>query len=279
MGRDIVETGLLGILAVVLVMAGYGLVVLATRYRRGRGYELEHARHTYGTETYATVTIPRASVAGRPPWAELEPLPAPLPADLEPRWASDMERAGEPLPAWADPEADRVTAFGMGSGSSGSDYGKTPPRGAWPAPADNGTGDAGRVTRGRGSEAYGPPAPAPASPWADDEDGPLGKTWARLEQAWADGTGAPSADPGSKDAPTSPVAAGVVPVTGRPGPGNSHGPGGVLAAAAASPGPGWAPTKLGTLFDAVMAAEVSAYIQDQNRDVTEYLEQLLGIRW
>ena len=233
MGRDIIAAGLLGICAVILVTLCHAPLERALtwprRYVRARGYELELARHTARAmleelervPDYRTATLERAEVAGDPPWPVLEP-----------RWQSDLERAGEELPGWAEPRADRVTAFGMESGSSGSDYGKAP--GAWAVPADSGTGDTGRGG-GRGAEAYAPPLSAPTI--TGDDLGPLTDTWVRLEQAWADGMAAPS-----------------VTLEG-------------------------APTRLGTLFDAVLAAEVSAYIQDQNRDVTEYLERLLGIRW
>ena len=299
MGRDILAAGMLGALAVIVITFCHPWIVRAAtwprRYLRARGYELEQARHTYAAllgelerpQTYATVTIPRAQTAGDPPWPELEDETGYY-ASL-PDW--DPLSTHGALPDWAEPGADRVTAFGINSGSSGSDYGKTPPRGAWPAPADDGTGDAGRVMRGRGPEACGPPAPAPAMPEnrgpehfgiSGEDLGPLTATWDRLLTAWADDPAAPSVTLEGTNAASSPepVTAGQL----STGPGRDPMPGpdgdaGTLPRGAAPSGPGWAPTRLGTLFDAVMAAEVSAYIQDQNRDVTLYLERLLGMRW
>lgn len=271
MGRDIIAAGVLGICAVIVVTIWHEAIIWVMswprRYLRARGYELEQARHTYAAmlaelepvPDYRTAVLPRADVNGDPPWPELEPV-----------WQSDLEREGRPLPGWADPEADRVTAFGMGAGSSGSDY-RTPRPGAWAVPADHGTGDTARDMFGRGSEAYGPPAPAPTIP----DDRAQDDTWARLIEAWADDPAAASATLEGTAAASSPG-----PVAGddrHPGPGRDPIPAPV--GSIVPHGPGWAPSRLGTLFDAVLAAEVSAYMQDQNRDVTAYLERLLGMRW
>lgn len=245
MGRDIVTAGLLGVLAVILVTVGHGPVIrLASwvrAYVRARGYELELARHTAAglraeldaTQTYATVTIPRADTAGDPPWEPAEPV------DYDPG------RYGLPVPAWADPYADRYSGYGGNSGSSGSDY----HGGELPAAAEDGR--APSAMGGPGPEPYGVTGPAPRPFWDAPEDTALAETWARLEQAWT-GHGEIAS----------------VPLVATPGPGG--------APAAAPPGPG---SRLATRFDVELAAECARFIREQNSDVTDYLEWLLGVTW
>lgn len=275
MGRDILAAGLLGAAMVILITILFPrlerVLTWPRHYARARGYEFEFARHTAAAlraELDALepgAIIPRADVAGEPPWKPAEPV------DFDPG------RYGLPVPEWADPYADRYTGYGGNSGSNGSDYGRGAEPGVWPTPAGNGTGDGGRTSAITG-----------------DDLGPLADTWARLEQAWADGTAAPSVILEGTAAASSPesgrqgpaaLLSGLVASDDQPpAPGSDPNPGpggdaGMVPSGAAPSGPAWAPTRLGTLFDAVLAAEASAYIQDQNRDVTEYLERLLGVTW
>ena len=251
MGRDILAAGLLGAAMVILITILFPrlerVLTWPRHYARARGYEFEFARHTAAAlradldALEPGAIIPRAAVAGEPPWKPAEPV------DFDPG------RYGLPVPEWADPYADRYSGYGGNSGSNGSDYGRGAEPGVWPTLAGNGTGDGGRTSAITG-----------------DDLGPLADTWARLEQAWADGTAAPSVILEGTAAASSPES------DPNPGPG---GDAGMVPSGAAPSGPAWAPTRLGTLFDAVLAAEASAYIQDQNRDVTEYLERLLGVTW
>lgn len=252
MGRDIVVAGALGVLAVIAVTVWHReLIWLASwprRYVRARGYEFELARHTAAglraeldaLPTYATVTIPRADVAGEPPWEPADPV------DYDPG------RYGLPRPEWADPYAPRYTGFGGNSGSSGSDY-------------------------------HGGELPPAAPPFGKaPEDAALDETWARLEQAWAQqgsaGIPQPARDPnsgaeerGREDDRSTGTATrehglGSLSPLGNPG----------EATAVASPGPR---SRLATRFDVELAAECARFIRDQNADVTDYLERLLGVTW
>lgn len=297
MGRDIIAAGALGVLAVIVVTVWHETILWVAswprRYVRARGYEHELARHTAAglraeldwTPTYATVTIPRADVAGEPPWSPAEPV------DYDPG------RYGLPVPEWADPYADRYTGYGGNSGSGGSDY----HGGELPAAREGGRPPA--VTGEPGSESFGTPGPA-TYPFGDaPEDAALDETWARLERAWLEqewaqpgsaGIPPPARDPdsgavergreddGSTGTATrarelgslSPLGitgrGGVVPVTPAAAPGSRD------ATAVASPGPG---SRLGTRFDVELAAECAHFIREQDADVTGYLERLLGVTW
>ena len=70
------------------------------------------------------LTLPRAPVAGRPPWM------AGFYDDQHPPPATYDRTYLAAAPVWAAPESDRVTLYGGASGSLGSDYG-----GRW-GPAD-----------------------------------------------------------------------------------------------------------------------------------------------
>lgn len=288
MGRDIITAGVLGICAVIVVVYCHPWIERAAswprRYVRARGYEFELARHTAAgiraeLEDYTTKVIDRAEVAGDPPWPELEPV------DYDP------SRYGLPLPDWAAPEADRVTLYGGNSGSSGSEYGLRAPRpGAWPVPADNGTGDTGHDS-GRGSEACGLTAPAPTL--TGDDLGPKTGSWVRLMDAWTDGTAAPSVTLEGTNAASAPESSpegfAVLPAGRLAGDDQRAGPvcdpnpgaGDVIeppsGSGAAPPAPAWESSRLGTRFDAELAAEVSAYIRAQDQEVTAYLAHLLGV--
>jgi len=304
MGKDgIVVAGVLGILAVIAIWRWADAILWALgwprRYLRARGYEHELARHTARAlldeierpATYATVTIARAEVTGKPPWPDLEPLPPDELGPLAAQWQSAIEAAGEPLPEWADPYADRVGAYGLNSGSSGSDYhgGQFSPWGKRPAPAGNGTGDAGQGEPG--SEPYGAPVPAPlilppgwsqpALPFPGDpdpDDPALDVTWARLVAAW-DGAELPvrgddqDRDGGCAPTESRPAARADVTSVLSPRPFKE-----ATQALSALP-PGWAPSKLGTRFDVELAAECARYAREQDADVTDYLERLLGVTW
>lgn len=294
-GSGIIVAGVAGVLAVVAVAVWHERIVRVLswprRYVRARGYEFELARHTaaglraeldagtYGTVTYGFVDY--ATTRNGPPWP------------LEPRWQSDMEAAGEPLPDWARPDGDRSSAYGLNSGSSGSDY----HGGELPAAAGGGRTPPA-ATGGPGSEPYGVTGPA-THPFGDaPEDVALTKTWARLEQAWAQQSSAgippPARDPnsgagergreddGSTGTATRELAlgspdplgitgrGGAVPVTPAAAPGPRD------ATAVASPEPG---SRLVTRFDVELAAECARFIREQDKDVTVYLERLLGVTW
>ena len=303
MGRDIVVTGVLGAAAVLIIYIANRVIVLGHQYLRARGYEFEYARHTAramlddleGTLTYGTVTIPRAATRRGPPWPEL--------AHDGVLWDLDLEREGIALPEWAEPGADRVTLYGGASGSLGSDYGPPRGRGGWP------DGDAGQG--GPGSEPSGAPGPAPLQlppGWSQEplfpdfpdvpDDPATDETWARLMRAWGP-------EEARGDAETGPASQPMGSGLGREGEGatgtatrdreiglwsplRNTGRGGdryysTAAAptrppAAAAAGPGWAPTRLGTRFDAELAAQCSAWIREQNADVTGYLERLRSTR-
>lgn len=285
MGRDvIVATGAAAVLVVGLVYF-WPEISWALRWPRryywARAYDRDRAAHTALAVAVRadldTMTIPRAEVAGAPPWDML---------DDPTLWQSDLERDGRPLPAWADPGADRVSLFGLNSGSAGSDYGGgVSPRGRWPGPAGNGTGDPGRGAPG--SEPSGAPGPAPLDlppGWSqpqlpfDDPDGrdarKFDDTWDRLVNAWGGGLGAPSPDPRSKDAPSSPAKSG--PAVGQPPAGPGSEPTRPPDPAVVVSGAGWAPTRLGTRFDAELAADVSKMIRDMDRECSAYLDDLAG---
>jgi len=289
-GRDgSVVAGVLGVLAVVVIWRWADAVLWALgwprRYLRARGYEHELARHTARAlleelerpATYATVTIPRAEVSGEPPWPVID----------GPEW--------DALPEWAHPYADRSSAHGLNSGSSGSDYhgGELPTAGEGGARRPMGMGT--RAAGEPGSELYG--APVPAHPTVTlsygelelpvtERDAAIAETWARLSEAWASegsaGIPQPARDPNS----------GAV-ERGREGDGATGTATRELAAwapesarqahpgplDASSPAPGWAPSKLGTRFDVELAAECARYVREQDADVTDYLERLLGVTW
>lgn len=316
MGRDgIVVAGVLGVLSVLIVWRWpepiLALLTWPRRYVRARGYEFELARHTaaglraeldatgHGPVTYGTVAY--APVSGEPPWplevSHGKPRDYALERTLaEPRWLSDMEAAGEPVPAWAAPDADRSSAYGLNSGSSGSDYhgGELPTAGE---------GGACRPLKALGTRAAGGPGSEPygvTGPATYPDDPALDETWARLEKAWAQESSAgipqPARDPnfgavergreddGSTGTATrelalgSPIplgstgAGGAVPVTPGSAPGSRD------AAAVASPGPG---SRLATRFDVELAAQCARWIREQDRDTWAYLERLerrMGVR-
>jgi hypothetical protein len=281
MGDPVLIAGAAGVIVVIITAwLGPKFAAWLERYHRAHGYEAGFARHVLNagpgkdldpelcaTVTYGTVSY--APVSGTPPWPLTEPV-----------WQSDLERAGKPVPGWADPAADRVGAYGLNSGSSGSDY----HGGELPAAAGTGrrrpTG-MGTPARGvAGSEAYGPPGQPPPKTW-DDADPALDDTWARLLEAWGDGPAAPSPATGDTEAASSPgtVVADAPAIPGgarsAPGPADGQPP----------PGPGWAPSKLGTRFDVELAADAAAYMRAQNRDVAEdmaarlaRLERACGVR-
>lgn len=287
-GSGIIVAGVLGVLTVVAVAVWHEPLIRVLswprRYVRARGYEYELARHTAAglraeldqTLTYATVTIPRADVAGDPPWEPAEPV------DFDPR------RYGLPLPEWADPYADRYSGYGGNSGSGGSDY----HGGELPAAAEGGRTQPA-ATGGPGSEPYGVTGPA-THPFGDvPEDPAQDETWARLMDAWqarptagswarkgSAGIPQPARDPnsgagerGREDDGSTGTATRALEL-GSPSPLGITGPGD--ATAVASPGPG---SRLATRFDVELAAECARYIREQNRDVTDYLERLLGVTW
>ena len=302
MARDVIAAGVLGVLAVIVIVLVNRAIVLGHRYLTARGYEFEYARHTAAavraeldaqTQTYGTVAY--APTRNSPPWPVLEPA----------AWQSDIEASGGELPEWARPDADRVTAYGMESGSSGSDY----HGGALPAAAE---GDRPPpVTGGPGSEPYGVPGPVPLSaplpgtltsslaPFIGD-DPAMDEKWDRLMAAWSRegsaGTPLPAERPDSgavergreDEGSTGTATRETLTALGSPNPLGNTGRGGAVpvtaaaapvpgdAAAAVSPGTG---SRLATRFDVELAAECARYIREQNKDVTEYLERLLGITW
>lgn len=280
MGNDILAAGALGVLAVLVCWLGHDLIVRVCgwprRYVRARGYELERAQHAARQEWAELERAQRGGV-GSMDLAEETAYYASLP-----EWDPQSRRGA--LPAWAEPAADRFVGFGGASGSMGSDYGHGLPLEGWPAP---GSGDHGHAGGAPGSEPSGVPGPAPldlppgwsqpALPFPDrpgdmPDDPAQDDTWARILEAWGDGMGAPSSDPGTADAPTSPPA----------GRGDGHrrpvgrAPAKATGAPAAVPvaGGGWEPVPPGIAFDACLAGQVARWIRDMDRDVANYLERL-----
>lgn len=193
MGRDILAGVAMGLLVAAVLWA----VELVRRYIRAKGYELAGAQHAARQALAAADSYGYGSVGSM----TLEDETRFFTELAAPVWQSDLEREGVPLPAWAAPEAQRDTTYGVNTG----DGDQLPPLNlppGWPRPA--------------------------LFPDRLDPDGPgdpdLDEKWDRLVAAWEED--------------------------------------------------GWQPTKLGTQFDADLAAEVAAWLREQDQDAARYLDRL-----